>query len=369
MIYLDNAATTFPKPKSVVSALNKCIMEYCGNPGRSSHILSVTSDEKIYETRELIAELLGVSEPEGVVFTYNATYALNLALKTFITEPCHIICSDIEHNAVIRPLEKLKRTLGIEYSTYDSQNTEESIKSLITPRTRGIVSTLASNVTGKRIDLGVLSRLARENNIFLIIDASQAIGHTEINLSKNPCDVLCAPAHKALFGIQGAGFAYFADKRRKESFIEGGSGYDSRDTNMPKLLPEAYEAGTLSTPAIVSLGAGVKFIKQIGIDEIESKIAMLTNELIGRISDIEGVRVYPSGFGIVSLGYKDYPSGYIASALDSLGVCARGGLHCAPSAHKLLGTLDIGTVRLSLSYLNTHRDVDGAYRALLSLDI
>lgn len=370
MIYLDNAATTFPKPRSVIVALNKCVKEYCGNPGRSSHALSVKSDEKIYETRELIAGLIGADEAEGVVFTYNATYALNLALKTFITEPCHIICSDVEHNAVIRPLEKLRDSLNIDYSLFESGgDVVKSIKSLIRPNTRGIVSTLASNVTGKRINPELLSRVAKENNLFLILDASQAVGHCDINLKKTPCDVLCAPAHKALFGIQGAGFAYFKDKNRKESFIEGGSGFDSRDIYMPRLLPEAYEAGTLSTPAIVSLGAGVRFVSEISIPEIESKLNSMTLELIDRLRTVPGVSLYPSESGIVSFGYKGFPSGYVARALDNLGICTRGGLHCAPSAHKLLGTLDLGTVRISLSYLNTRRDIDRVYRAVSMLDI
>lgn len=365
MVYLDNAATTFPKPRQVVEALSECIKKYCGNPARSSHFLSQRSEEKVYEARERIAKILGVDRPEGVVFTYNATYAINLALKTFIIESCHVITSDIEHNAVIRPLEKLKRTLGIEYSTFSTDgDVESSIRSLLREDTKCIISTLCSNVTGKRVDIAILSKVARENNLILILDASQSIGHTDINLQNTPCDVLCAPAHKALFGIQGAGFAYFKEDRRRESFIEGGSGFDSIKVCMPELLPEGYEAGTLSTPAIVALSEGVKFVSDVGLSEIERRLKSLTDLLIDRLSDIPDIRIYPSEFGIVSFGYKGLSSSLIARELDKCGICSRAGLHCAPSVHLKLGTLDVGTVRLSLSYFNKARDIDTLYRAM-----
>ncbi len=365
MIYFDNAATSFPKPPSVIKEINFCLKKYCGNPGRSSHRMSVMASEAIYEARENIAKLLGVDTPEQVVFTYNATYALNLAIKTFITHKCHILISDFEHNSVIRPIEKLKRTLGIEYDTFSTDgDIKENIKALIRADTEGIVCSIASNVTGERISLKLLSNVARENGLFLIIDASQAIGHEEINLTKTPCDVLCAPGHKALFGIQGCGFAYFKENKRKESFIEGGSGSDSASIVMPMLLPEAFEAGTLSTPAIVSLSKGTEYVMKIGTDDIQHRLDSLCNAMEERLENIKAIRLYKSGNGIISFNLSDVPSSRLSMALDRRGVCVRGGLHCAPSVHRRLGTLDVGAVRMSFSYFNKKSEIDKAYKIL-----
>ena len=365
MIYFDNAATTYPKPKEVRCALKYCIKKCGGNPGRSSHTLSEKASEIIYSTREKVAELLHTENPENVVFTYNATHALNIAIKAYATRACHIITSDIEHNSVIRPLEKLKKDLDIEYSVFNSdRDINEVIPPLINDRTTCIVSTLASNVTGKRINISSLSEIARTRGLYLIIDASQAVGHTEINLSETPCDVLCAPAHKALFGIQGAGFALFRENSRRETLYEGGSGYDSTDTQMPYLLPEGYEAGTLGTPAIAALGGGIDFVEKTGIEFIEEKIKYLTEKLIERIGSVKGTILYPSFCGIVGFNLNNFSSSYTASALATRGICTRAGLHCAPSAHKKLGTCERGIVRLSLSCVNTVRELDVFYKAL-----
>lgn len=365
MIYLDNSATSFPKPNCVIRELNSCIKKYCGNPGRSSHLLSLRSSEAIYEAREQIAALLSVDTPEQVIFTYNATYALNLAIKTFIRQRCHILTSDFEHNSVTRPLESMKKRLGIEYSSFSTRgDIESNIRGALRHDTAGIVCSIASNLTGETIPMKLLSDISRERDIFLIIDASQAVGHMDINLSKTPCDALCAPGHKALFGIQGSGFAYFKDKERRESFIEGGSGSDSVSLEMPRLLPEAYEAGTLSTPAIVSLSSGVKFVREIGVDEIVKKLDRLNSEMRVRLEGLKEVQLYESGMGILPFNLKNAPSSYITDRLNNLGICARGGLHCAPSAHRRLGTLERGAVRLSFSYLNNIHQVDKAYSAI-----
>ena len=368
MIYIDNAATTFPKPRSVIGELNLCVKKYCGNPGRSSHILSLKSSEKIYLTREKIARMLGVNTPENIVFTYNATHGLNLAIKTFVTSHCHVLTSDFEHNSVIRPLEALKRKEGISYSIFDTdKDLKASLREKIKKNTKGIICSIASNVTGDTLSLKVLSNFAKENGLFLIIDASQAIGHTKIDLNEAHCDALCAPGHKALFGIQGSGFVYFRDKYRRESFIEGGSGSESMSVYMPDLLPEGYEAGTLSTPAIVSIGAGVEYVNSVGIDEIESKLNVLTDAAYDRLSTVEGIRIYKRGNGLISFNIDDIPSSTIASYLDEHGICVRGGLHCAPSIHKKLGTLEQGAVRISFSYLNRLKDVDGLYHAVKAI--
>ena len=358
MIYFDNGATTYPKPKCVIDGVVDTIKRIGGNPSRSSHKLSVLAGEEIYKTRECVADFIGAPTPENVVFTYNATYALNMAIKTLIREKCHVITSDIEHNSVVRPLWSLKERLGIEISEYNSDlPVVESIERLMRPDTRFIVSTLASNVTGKEIDFSLLSDVARSNSLTLIIDASQVLGHKNINISMCDCDALCAPAHKALFGIQGTGFVYFKNGLRAGEFIEGGSGTNSIESMMPENLPEAYEAGTLSTPGIVALRHGIEFVRSVGIDNIEKHLDALRVLTIEGLKDIEGVVLYDSYGGNVIFNLGNVPSYTLSGFLDRKGICTRGGLHCAPSVHKKLGTIDRGAVRLTFSVMNSAEEV------------
>lgn len=368
MVYLDNAATSYPKPRCVYEALIKSLYDAPGNPGRSSHKLSVAAAEAVYSCRENLASLINAPSPEGVVFTYNATHALNLAIKSYLKTGTHILTSDIEHNSVIRPLEALKAERLIDYSVFSSgENIEKSIESKLRGNTSCIVSTNASNVTGKIIPLDCLSRLAKKHGLALIIDASQSIGHFNIDLSKTSCDVICGPGHKALFGIQGVGFAVFSDLTRKKSWVEGGSGTESINIEMPMHLPEGYEAGTPATPAICSLNRGIEFIREIGIDSVEEKIKKLTELMYERFASVKGIKIYSAGNGLISFNYKDYPSSYTASLLDKENIYVRSGLHCAPSAHRLMGTINGGTLRASVSVLNTVENIDEAYKAMKSI--
>ena len=368
MIYLDNAATTFPKPQCVIKEVTKCIEKYCANPGRSSHKMSLQASEEIYRAREAVSEFFCLKKPENICFTVNTTYALNLAIKTSITEKCHVIISDIEHNSVLRPISKLRRTLGIEYSVFSTNgNIEENIENLIKKDTKAIVSTLMSNVTGKKVPLSVLSKVAAKHQLTLIIDAAQLAGHEYINLEENPCSIFCAPGHKGLFGIQGCGFAVFCDDERRDSFIEGGSGADSKSLYMPDYLPERFEAGTLPTPSIVSLRAGIEFINSKGIGNVTKKLDRLTEIYSERISSVKGCKILGSGGGIIAFDVKDMLSSVVAQELDNKDIYVRSGLHCAPMTHEMLGSADKGLVRVSLSILNTEKDADILYKALCAL--
>ena len=365
MIYLDNAATTFPKPKCVIKTLTECVKKYCGNPGRSAHSLSMATSEKIFETRERVAKFIGVSTPENIVFTQNATYALNLAIKTTVEANSHILISDLEHNSVLRPIHALSEQMGVEYSVFKTgADMEKSIMENMQENTTCIVSTLASNVIGREVPIKKLSEISQKYGLTLIIDASQLIGHKKIDLSNTHCDVLCAPAHKALFGIQGAGFAVFLDDKKRNTIFEGGSGNDSNNPQMPDFLPERFEAGTVSSPSIISLLAGIDFIEGIGIGEIEEKIAFLTERCAEAINSINNAVLYEYGNGVLSFNITEVPAEVIASELNKNGICTRSGLHCAPLAHKTIGTLGIGTVRISLSYLNNSREIDILYKTL-----
>ncbi len=368
MIYLDNAATTFPKPKSVIKATFECINKYCGNPGRSSHKLSVKTSEKIFEAREAIADLIGIDRPENIVFTENATSAINIAIKTTVTPTSHVIISDLEHNSVFRPLYTLTQKSGVTYSVFDSSgDVYKNIEKLIQENTRCIISTLASNVTGKEIPLDILSKVAKKYNLSLITDASQKIGHKKIDLRVDPTDVICAPSHKALFGIQGAGFVAFNDGKIRDTVFEGGSGNDSLNPLMPEFLPERFEAGTLPSPSIISMLEGIKFIKSVKIEEIESKINLLTERCNDILYSFKNITVYGGENGVISFNIAGLSSEFVSRELDRCGICTRSGLHCAPLAHKTIGTLESGTVRIGLSYLNTKRELDKLYGALYSI--
>ena len=368
MIYFDNAATTFPKPKCVIRAVNDCISRYCGNPGRSAHRLSIKTSEKIYEAREKIAKLLDVDSPEKVVFTQNATHALNLAIKTTVQPNSNVLISDIEHNSVLRPIYSLQKNSGVKFSVFKtSGDIEKNIDSIITENTKYIVSTLASNVIGREIPIKTLSDISKKHNLTLIADASQIIGHKKISISENQCNVLCAPGHKGLFGIQGVGFAVFNDTIRRETFIEGGSGSDSLNPEMPEMLPERYEAGTLPSPSVISLIAGLDFIEKHGQEEIEGYLNSITERCADAINSIPSSVLYEYGNGVISFNIFNVPSDLISSELNKFGVFTRSGLHCAPLAHKSIGTDKIGTVRVSLSYLNKSREIDKFYKILKSV--
>ena len=367
-LYFDNAATSFPKPRCVIDGLCECVTKYCGNPGRSSHKLSLKSANAIYSAREEIASLLGGVDAENIVFTYNATYALNIAIKSLISKNCHVLTSDFEHNSVIRPLESLKRKKGVEYSAFDTNtNLSDSIKSNLRDNTAAIVSSVVSNVDGRCISPKILSDISEERKLILILDASQAMGHIDIDLTKTPCDALCAPGHKALFGIQGCGFVYFKSKERLDSFIEGGSGVDSISREMPLLLPEGYEAGTLSTPAIVSLGKGVEYVKNIGINSINKKLNSLTDYAINIMEEIPKIKLYKGQNGIIAFNIDGVPSSVLAVELDKNNICTRAGLHCAPSIHEKLGTISHGAVRISFSWFNTTREIDSFAHSLRNI--
>lgn len=355
MIYLDNAATTFPKPDRVIDAVSDCIMKWCANAGRSSHELALRTDEEIYTTRELLSEFLNFNKPENIVFTLNATYALNTAIKTLIPEGSHVLISDIEHNSVLRPIESLKRYCSCSYSIFNSSNKfEDNIEKKIKKNTKAIVSTLMSNVTGAEIPLERLYEIAKKHRLKLIVDASQLVGHKKIDLSKYTPDALCAPAHKGLFGIQGAGFVCFCKDIPKRSFIEGGSGNNSLLRVMPEYLPEHFEAGTLPTPSIAALGAGIKFINDIGLEQIQEKIDYLTFYFSNKLQRINGIEIFGRSNGIISFRHnKD-----IGNLISKAGICIRSGLHCSPLAHKKLGTINTGLFRVSLSYFNTENDLD-----------
>ena len=366
MIYFDNAATTYKKPECVIKAVRDCIRKYSANPGRGAHRLSLKASEAVYNARECVARFFSTPCPERVVFTYNTTYALNIAIKTLIKPGSHVLISNLEHNSVLRPVHRLKEAYGVEYTVFNAMADDltDEIVSQIRPQTDAIICTAASNVTGRQISIDLLGRIKQEYGVKLIIDAAQAAGHKRISLQDGSFDAICFPAHKAMLGIMGCGVCIFGANSVDSSLIEGGSGTSSKSLYMPQALPEASEAGTLGLPGIVALSEGIKFLESYGIDEVEKRVNYLTDLVIDRISNVCGAKIVGASNGVISFLLRDIGSEELAAMLDEQGICTRAGLHCAPMAHKALGTLETGAVRVSLSIFNTKREIDKFYRVL-----
>ena len=364
MIYFDNSATSFPKPRCVIRAAKKYATHNGGNAGRSGHRLSTKSAEMLYKAREAVAQHIAFENPERVVFTQNATYALNLAIKGLITNPCHVITSDMEHNSVLRPLNALKES-GVSYSTFDAKISPDiAIPPLLRSDTKFIVCTAVSNVSGMEIDIYALSNIAKKYGLGLILDLSQLLGHREIDTRRLHFSALCAPGHKGLMGLMGSGFAVFSADSTPKPLIDGGSGYDSLNEGMPSQLPERLEAGTLAAPAIISMARGIEYIESYGTECVGRHLSMLCSYTEALLSSIPRIKVIGGGNGIVAFNVVDTPSTVVADMLDEHGICVRGGMHCAPMAHRSLGTLESGVVRISYSLFNTYDEVDRLYRLL-----
>lgn len=369
MIYLDNAATTFPKPRSVVNAVVDCLKKIGGNPGRSGHALSLAAAEAVFDARCAVADFLGVPDPTSIIFTPNATFALNLAIKSRVRRGDHILLSDAEHNAVFRPVHRLKEEGIADYAVYSAtKDVLNEIRRCENKRTAVLICNPISNVTGERLPIRQIAAYAKARGFYLILDGSQWIGHgVPDKEAVGLADAIAVPGHKGLYGIQGSGFLYLKSAKGNCPFLDGGSGSDSADPRMPATLPERYEAGTLSTPAIVSLSAGLRFIKKIGADAIAEREASLNRYARERISNLPGVELYgdtTADSSVLSFLEKNVSPEETARRLDRAGIAVRAGLHCAPLIHRRIGTFPAGTVRVSFGVFNTEREIDSLIKAL-----
>ena len=375
LYYLDNAATTFPKPESVYNELSRCVRYYCGNPGRSSHSLSIAASEKIYECRDLLAGLFGVSDVERIAFTLNTTYALNTVIKGILKKGDHVLISDLEHNAVLRPIHKLAENGIIEYDVFSSlvDHPRRSptlicarIASLLRPNTKMVICTQASNVCSVTMPIREIGEFCFKRGIFFVVDGAQSAGIYPINVDQMGISALCIPSHKALYGIQGAGAILFGRDTLCETLIEGGNGVNSLEFSMSIDPPEKFEAGTLPTPAIASLCEGIKTVSSIKIEEISRHEANLYKYARDKLCALKGISVYaPSFIGSNLLFNVDsMPSEMVSQMLSKHGICTRGGFHCAPLAHKTLNTPDTGAIRISFGIFNKEKDVDALLNSL-----
>lgn len=353
---MDNAATSWPKPDSVYNAVLNCMKSFGANPGRSGHHLSVQAGHIILYTRELLGSLLNCSDPFDLVFTMNATDSLNLAIKGFLHAGDHVITTTMEHNSVLRPLTELQK-YGISLSIVecDSKGNIDpfDIKRSIRQNTRLIVTTHVSNLTGTILPIKEIGQIARDHAVTYLLDASQSIGMLSIDLDNLPVDMAAFSGHKGLLGPQGTGILYISKKIKLKQIKEGGTGSESQSLVQPDFLPDKFESGTLNTPGLAGLGAGVKYIIDKGQNTITSHHKRLESLLINSLQQIKNVNVYGptdrnSRIGVVSINIKDKDSRQIADLLDrKYSIATRGGLHCAPLAHKTIGTSEQGAIRFS----------------------
>lgn len=361
MIYFDNAATTGHKPQNVIRRVDYALKNLCANPGRSGHTLSQNAAFEVYSARKKVSDFFGSDGAETVVFTPNCTTSINYVLKGLLSHGDHIIVSDMEHNAVMRPL----KTMNIDFSTAevslsDDEITIENFKKAIKPNTKMIFCTAASNVLGKILPIKEIGELCHNRRILFGVDAAQAAGVISIDMKYMNIDYLCIAPHKGLYCPMGLGIL-IARTPITKTVIEGGTGTDSINFTQPDILPEMLESGTVNLPAIASIGAGIDFVRSFN-----GLIIHYENKLVKRLYNSlfeNSVHFYTnpniSGYApVISFNVADIPSEKVADILSKRGFALRAGLHCAPTAHKKIGTMSQGTVRFSPSVFNKSYEVD-----------
>lgn len=367
MIYFDNAATTYPKPSSVLASAVLAMKKYSFNSGRGGYKESIKAGEMIYSVREKVAFMFGF-EPQNVAFTKNCTEALNMAIKGSVKSGDHIIISSLEHNSVSRVAEKLFDDGIIDYDiakySYNDDETVANFENLIKPNTTLVVCMHSSNAFGVTFPVAKIGKMCKLHGIRFVVDGAQGAGTADINAKRDNIDILCAPGHKCLLGAMGTGFIAVRDGLELLTVEEGGTGSNSMSLKQPDFLPDRLEAGTLNNSGIVSLGKGIDYINSYGTEAIynhEFSLMQHTYKALENINDVVLYTPFPEQgktMPIISFNFGDYSSEKTAAILAKNDICTRAGFHCTPLAHKHFGTTDRGTVRISFGMFNTVRDCD-----------
>ena len=367
VIYLDNAATSWPKPESVYQTMDEFLRRKGGNPGRGGHSMAAAAKETVEETRMLLARLINAPEMNRVIFTLNCTDALNLGLKGLLRPGDHVITSCIGHNSLVRPMRKLEKQ-GVritrlpplvETGVVSAKDIEEAI----TENTKLVVLTHASNVTGVIQPVADYGAIARRHNLVFMVDAAQTAGNYPIDVEASNIDLLAFSGHKGLLGPPGTGVLYVGHRVDLDSLREGGTGSYSEQEEQPVTLPDRYESGTLNSVGISGLGAGLKYIFKEGLERIRTHEQYLIDRLIDGLSNIPGLILYTARdrskqAPVISCNIQRYEPGEVGTILDqAFDIKVRTGLHCAPAAHRTLGTYPLGTIRLSPGYFNTEEEI------------
>lgn len=372
MIYLDNAATTFPKPTEVYEEVLKCMENYAANPGRGSYDMAIKASAKVMEARQEISELFNIPNALNLVFTSSATEALNIAIKGLLKRRDHVISTVIEHNSVLRPLNYLSKNgvqftlLGVNELGYLNMN---GLKNEIRKNTKAIIINHASNVLGTIQNIREIGRMAKEHGIIFIVDASQSAGTLSIDVQRDNIDLLAFPGHKGLLGPQGTGGLYIKEGISLENFKDGGTGSNSNSMTQPDYLPDKFESGTLNTPGIAGLCEGVKFIKKVGRRNIQKHKERLVEYLLKELKKLPYIKIYghsntENRAAVVSINVEGMDSSQVGYMLNKKGIAVRTGYHCAPLIHGIIGTMNRGTVRISPGYFNSFEDIENIVSSL-----
>ncbi|MCD7943726.1 MAG: aminotransferase class V-fold PLP-dependent enzyme [Clostridia bacterium] len=378
-IYFDNAATTFPKPECVHRAVIKYAENYAGNPGRGSHKMSLLSSGAVFDVREKLADEFSAS-PERVAFTANVTESLNMAIKGVFGFGDNLLISNMEHNAVLRPVSAIcgekNGTYDIFDIVHDEEETIKSLKSKLTRKTRAVITTHMSNLCAVTAPIERIGRFCRENGLYFIVDAAQSAGRLPIDMRVSNIDMLCITGHKSLYGYMGAGALIFGENVEPaeiRTIIEGGSGVDSVPLTMPEIAPERFEAGTIPAHAIISMGRGLDWVQSVGRDKIFAHEKRISEVIISQLSEICGVTLYGAEAGATILfNISGVVPSDVSTRLSEKDICVRSGLHCAPLAHRTLGTFPTGAVRIGIGAFNTEAEANilcGEIRAIARMQV
>lgn len=365
MIYLDNAATSFPKPRRVLKAMYLSSLTGA-NPGRGGHSLSVEAGETVFNTRQRIAALFG-TEVENVVFTKNCTEALNTAVKGCLKKGDHAVISSLEHNSLLRPIQTLAEKGIITYDVAkvfakDDDRTVKEFESLIKPETKLIACCHVSNVFGTVLPIERIGKLCRRHGLLFAVDAAQSAGAFAYDLRNSDIDFLCMPGHKGLLGPMGTGVLILSGKASLEQLLEGGTGSLSLERSQPSVMPDKFESGTLNLPGIAGLGEGIKMIEEIGTDCILKKEAELTSLITSELKNIRNITVYDNMHarqtaGVISFNIGSMHSEEVGEMLNKMNIACRAGYHCSALAHEYAGTTEQGVVRVSPGLFNNRQDI------------
>jgi cysteine desulfurase/selenocysteine lyase len=375
-IYLDNAATTFPKPEQVYRAVDHALREIGVGPGRGSYRQGLAASRMVFEAREAIAALFGIKDSARVIFTHSATESLNLALNGLLEPGDHVVSTTMEHNSLLRPLH-LAEKVGVEVTWVPGDRCGlvdwKDIRAALRRNTRVVAVSHCSNVTGAIQPVAEIGAMARKSGLLFLVDAAQSAGAVPIDVDAMKIDLLAVPGHKGLFGPQGTGILYVGEGVELRPLIVGGTGGFSSAAEQPEALPERFESGTMNMPGIAGLKAGVEFVRSTGIGEIRRKEVLLVTQLLEGVAGIPGIVTYSPRSeelrgGMVSFTATGLDPAEIGYRLDSeFDIAVRVGLHCAPEAHRTIGTFPGGAVRVSPGYFNSGQDIEIFLSALSTI--
>ncbi|ABS34033.1 cysteine desulfurase [Clostridium botulinum] len=378
-VYLDNAATTYPKPEKVYSSILNYMKNVGASPGRGGYENALTGDRMVYKCRQSLINLFNFNKIENVVFTSNITASLNILIKSIVKDGWHVITSSMDHNSVIRPLFSLEKSNKIELDILNCSKEGliniEDFKNAIKDSTRLVVLSHASNIVGTIQPLETIGKICKEKGIYFIIDSAQTAGVLPLNFQNLNCNALAFTGHKSLLGPQGIGGFIIDDELNNiaTNFIEGGTGSLSESTLQPDFLPDKFESGTMNTPGIAGLLASIEYINEEGLNAIKEREEYLSREFINGLLNIDSVKVYgPLDASLrtatISINSSKIDNSELGFLLDSeFGIMVRTGLHCAPLAHKTIGSFPQGTLRFSFGAFNDIKDINYALYALNSI--